>query len=276
MRALGTLGSGNHFLELQAVDSIHSEEFGLEEDGVLAMIHSGSRGLGHQVCTDHVRELESRYRRKDNRWHDDEWGFTIADRQLAAAPIHSNEGQNYLDAMNAAANYAFANRAALTQRLRDALKAELGEDGDANLLYDVGHNLAKMETHVIHGKNCNCYVHRKGATRAFPEQPVLVPGDMGTGSWILKGVENNRAFKSSCHGAGRILSRTKAKREIDGEKLRKELEGMGIRVHASTVNTISEEAPAAYKDVDEVIDLSTRAKLGYKVARVRPLAVIKG
>ena len=276
LKALGTLGTGNHFLELQAVEEVHAENLGLYEGQVMAMIHSGSRGFGHQVCTDHVRELEQKYKADNGRWTNTEWGFTLPDRQLAAAPIHSKEGQSYLDAMNAAANYAFANRSTLTQRLRDGLKAELGVDGEATLLYDVGHNLAKMETHTVHGKNCNCCVHRKGATRAFADQPVLVPGDMGTASWILSGKQGNRAFNSSCHGAGRILSRTKAKKQVDVNKLRKELLSKGIIVHANTDNSLAEEAPEAYKNVDDVIELTTAAGLAEKVARLRPLTVIKG
>ena len=276
LKALGTLGTGNHFLELQAVEEVHAENLGLYEGQVMAMIHSGSRGFGHQVCTDHVRELEQKYKADNGRWTNKEWGFTLPDRQLAAAPIHSKEGQSYLDAMNAAANYAFANRSTLTQRLRDGLKAELGVDGEATLLYDVGHNLAKMETHTVHGKNCNCCVHRKGATRAFADQPVLVPGDMGTASWILSGKQGNRAFNSSCHGAGRILSRTKAKKQVDVNKLREELLSKGIIVHANTDNSLAEEAPEAYKNVDDVIELTTAAGLAEKVARLRPLTVIKG
>ena len=167
------------------------------------MIHSGSRGLGHQVCTDHVRGLEDKYRNRQGTWYNEEWGFEIQDRQLAAAPIHSKEGQSYLDAMNGAANFAFANRSALTHRLRQTLAVEM--DVEARLLYDVSHNIAKEEVHEIHGAKCTCMVHRKGATRAMPSQPVLVPGDMGTGSWLLEGIETNRAFSSSCHGVGRVL-----------------------------------------------------------------------
>ncbi len=277
LKALGTLGSGNHFLELQTVERIEDDNpHGLFEGQVLAMIHSGSRGFGHQVCTDHVRSLESRYRNRDGMWHDDEWEFVIPDRQLAAAPIHSREGEEYLDAMNAAANYAFANRSALTHRLRKTLQVELGVDSEAKLLYDVGHNIAKIEEHKIHGVTCKCCVHRKGATRSFPGQPVLVPGDMGTGSWLLEGLEGNRAFGSSCHGAGRLLSRSAAKQQIDPIKQKMELEKQGILVHANTPNILSEEAPDAYKDVDKVISLTADAGLAKPIARMLPLAVIKG
>ena len=275
LKALGTLGSGNHFLELQTVQSIEEgNPHNLFEGQVMCMIHSGSRGLGHQVCTDHVRALEDKYRCRDGIWHSEEWGFEIQDRQLAAAPIHSKDGQSYLDAMNGAANFAFANRSALTHRLRQALAAEF--EVETNLLYDVSHNIAKIEDHEINGKSCTCCVHRKGATRAMPGQPVLVPGDMGTGSWLLEGVSGNRAFASSCHGAGRLMSRSEAKKQIDGKALKLELESRGIRVHANTPNIMSEEAPGAYKDVDEVIRLSNSAGLTKSIARMSPLAVIKG
>ncbi|MDP6907194.1 MAG: RtcB family protein [Candidatus Thalassarchaeaceae archaeon] len=293
--SLGTLGSGNHFLELQVVDQIVDKNaanaFGLREGQVTAMIHTGSRGLGHQVCSDHVDSLEKKFRRQGNMWHSDEWDFKIPDRQLAAAPFHSNEGQAYFEAMQAAGNYAFANRSALTQRLRDALRAHLGSDGDLEVLYDVCHNIAKVENHVVHNENCTCCVHRKGATRALGGdhaelasrfagigQPVLVPGDMGTASWVLAGPTKgtNAAFGSSCHGAGRALSRSQARKTIDAEQLQNELQAQGITVHANTPNVLSEEAPSAYKDVDEVIRLTAEAELARPVARLRPFCVIKG
>ena len=295
MRSLGTLGSGNHFLELQTVGQVVDEQtasaWGLYENQIVAMIHSGSRGLGHQVCTDHVRQLEASYKLQEGMWHNDTWDYHLPDRQLAAAPVHSKEGQTYLDAMNAAANFAFANRAVLADRLRTVLRLEMGVDGEARTLYDVAHNIAKMETHVVHGTTCSCCVHRKGATRAFggdhPDvaahfsstgQPVIVPGDMGNGSWIMAGSTkgSNRAFGSSCHGAGRALSRSQAKKTLDGKSLKRELEARGVRVHASTPNVLSEEAPDAYKDVDEVIRLTAQAGLARPVARMNPLAVIKG
>jgi tRNA-splicing ligase RtcB len=295
LKSLGTLGSGNHFLELQTVESIADEEtaraWGMYEGQLVAMIHSGSRGLGHQVCTDHVRSLESTYKQVEGKWVNEKWGFSLPDRQLASAPIHSPEGQAYLDAMNAAANFAFANRAVLAERLRTVLRLELGVDGEARTIYDVAHNIAKIETHQVHGVNCQCLVHRKGATRAFggdhddvaavfakTGQPVVVPGDMGNGSWIMAGKKagSNMAFGSSCHGAGRALSRTQAKKSIDGKALKRSLEASGIRVHASTPNVLSEEAPDAYKDVDEVIRLTEEAGLARPVARMNPLAVIKG
>lgn len=295
LRALGTLGSGNHFMEIQVVDRIEDSEaakaYGLRPNQVVAMIHTGSRGFGHQVCSEHVQKLEQGYRASEGMWSHDDWGITLPDRQLAAAPFHSREGQAYFDAMSAAANYAFANRSTLTQRLRDVLRAELGTDGEAKLLYDVAHNIAKVEDHVVHGSSCTCCVHRKGATRALagdhPElapafrgigQPVLVPGDMGTASWVLAGPKKggNRAFDSSCHGAGRELSRTAARKLVDAQALKSELEERGITIHAKTPNILSEEAPQAYKDVDEVIRLTAGADLARPVARLRPLAVIKG
>lgn len=295
LKSLGTLGSGNHFLELQTVGNVVDEEtakgWGLYEGQLVAMIHSGSRGLGHQVCTDHVRSLESRYRLQNGHWVNEDWGFRLPDRQLASAPVHSTEGQTYLDAMNAAANFAFANRAVLAERLRTVLRLELGVDGEARTLYDVAHNIAKIEQHDVHGKSCTCCVHRKGATRAFAGdhqdlssvfgktgQPVVVPGDMGNGSWIMAGPRKgmNAAFGSSCHGAGRALSRAQAKKTLDGKALKKDLESRGIRVHASTPNVLSEEAPDAYKNVDDVIRLTHQAGLARPVARMNPVAVIKG
>ena len=293
--SLGTLGSGNHFLELQVVDTILDEEaaraFGLRQGQVTAMIHTGSRGLGHQVCTDHVGALEERYKKTKQGWYAEEWDITLPDRQLASAPFHSKEGQAYFEAMQAAGNYAFANRSALTQRLRDTLRAHLGTDGELEVVYDVCHNIAKIEEHVVHGASCTCCVHRKGATRALGGdhgelaskfngigQPVLVPGDMGTASYVLAGPVSgsNQAFSSSCHGAGRQLSRTQARNSIDGLALQEELREKGIAVYANTPNVLSEEAPDAYKDVDEVIRLTTEAGLARPVAKLRPFCVIKG
>ena len=235
------MGSGNHFLELQVVDRVVDEKaadaFGLRMGQITAMIHSGSRGLGHQVCSEHVANIEKEYSKVGDTWYSEKWGFSVPDRQLASAPIHSSEGASYFDAMCAAGNFAFANRSALTQKLRDVLRNEYSTDGEMELVYDVSHNIAKIEDHVIHGKNCTCAVHRKGATRALggdnPElsskfslgQPVLVPGDMGTASWVLAGPikGGNDAFSSSCHGAGRRLSRTAARKSIDSDSLISEL-----------------------------------------------------
>lgn len=293
--SLGTLGSGNHFLELQIVDSVvdpnAASAFGLREGQLTAMIHTGSRGLGHQICTEHVAAIESRYERSFDGWECRDWGFGTADRQLASAPVHSREGGAYLDAMRSAANFAFANRSALTQKLRETLTEFSRSDADLEVIYDVSHNIAKVEEHVVHGSTCNCCVHRKGATRALggghPEltsrfsgvgQPVLVPGDMGTASWVLAGPEQggNDAFSSSCHGAGRRLSRTAARKAVDSNELVKRLESEGVHVRAKTPGMLSEEAPEAYKDVDEVIRLTHEAGLARPVARLRPFAVIKG
>ncbi len=295
MLSLGTLGSGNHFMELQVVDEIldpdAAKAFGLRQGQVTAMIHTGSRGLGHQVCSDHVADLEARYKKTASGWYAEKWDITLPDRQLAAAPFHSKEGQAYFEAMQAAGNYAFANRSALTQRLRDALRAHLGTDGELEVIYDVCHNIAKVEQHVVHGTTCNCCVHRKGATRALGGdhtelaskfsnvgQPVLIPGDMGTASYVLAGpiTGSNDAFSSSCHGAGRQLSRTQARNSIDGPALRDELAAKGIDVYANTPNVLSEEAPDAYKDVDDVIRLTNEAGLARPVAKLRPFCVIKG
>ncbi|MCH2644088.1 MAG: RtcB family protein [Candidatus Poseidoniaceae archaeon] len=295
MRALGTLGSGNHFLELQRVSEIVDAEtakkWKLSENQVVAMIHSGSRGLGHQVCSDHIHQLELRLKQRGNFWVDDEWGYELPDRQLASAPIHSKQGQAYLNDMKTAANYAFTNRAVLTDRLFKGLKAELGEEVELSTLYDVSHNIAKIEEHVIHGKNCTCAVHRKGATRAFsgtqPElhrtfaqtgQPVVVPGDMGRGSWLMAGpqTEQNQAFGSACHGAGRALSRSAARRKINPEAKEKELREKGIIVQAATKNILSEEAPEAYKNVDRVIQNTAIANLARPVLRLEPMTGIKG
>lgn len=294
IRQLGTLGSGNHFLELQTVDSIldnnTAKGFGLLSNQIVAMIHTGSRGLGHQVCTDHLRKLESGYKKEGNNWRHKKWDILLPDRQLAAAPIHSKEGQEYIQAMQAAGNFAFANRSALTQRFRDIIYHELGSDAEVEVLYDVSHNIAKFEKHVIHGKSCNCCVHRKGATRALPVghaeldsrfsaygQPVLVPGDMGTASWVLAGPKkSNQAFDSSCHGAGRALSRSQARKKIDSKQLLNELSEKGIQIHARTENVLSEEAPDAYKDVDEIIKMTHEAGLATPVARLKPWIVIKG
>ena len=295
MKALGTLGSGNHFLELQVVDRVVDERaaaaYGLREGQITAMIHTGSRGLGHQVCSEHVAAIESKYQRDGDDWVSPEWGYRLRDRQLAAAPIFSREGEAYLDAMRAAGNYAFANRSALTQRLRGVLREHLGRDGELDVVYDVSHNIAKVEDHVVHGKTCKCCVHRKGATRALGGdhtelaarfssvgQPVLVPGDMGTASWVLAGPSkgSNDAFSSSCHGAGRQLSRTAARKSVDARALIERLEQQGVHVRAKTPNVLSEEAPEAYKDVDDVVRLTEQAGLARPVARLRPLAVIKG
>lgn len=283
LHQVGSLGSGNHFLELQVVERIYDEVvaagFGLDVDRACVMIHCGSRGLGHQVCSDHVhRMLEAMPR----------YGIHVPDRQLACAPVDSPEGRGYLGAMAAAANFGRANRQLLTVATRRAFTETLG-DCPLELLYDVSHNLAKLETHPVDGEDRLLCVHRKGATRALPPghpdlpadltaygQPVLIPGSMGTASYVLTGVAGNTAFNSTCHGAGRTMSRHAATRRVRGSDLRAELEAAGIAVRASSMRGLAEEAPFSYKDVDEVVETCERAGLARRVARLRPIGVVKG
>jgi tRNA-splicing ligase RtcB len=279
---LGTIGSGNHFVEVQVVDHVFDDAaargFGLEEGQVTVLIHTGSRGLGHQVCTDYVRLMDQVMPR---------YGIALPDRQLACAPLQSPEGQAYFAAMCAAANFAFANRQAITHTVREVFHHAFGKTGDLALVYDVAHNMAKLERH---GDEELC-VHRKGATRAFgpshPEtpaayravgQPVLIPGSMGTASYVLAGTDEalTRSFGSTCHGAGRAMSRGAAKRTRPGHEVRRELEAQGIVIRCPSSGELAEEAPYAYKDVDRVVDVVHRAGLARKVARLRPLGVIKG
>jgi tRNA-splicing ligase RtcB (3'-phosphate/5'-hydroxy nucleic acid ligase) len=279
---LGSLGSGNHFLEVQAVDTVYNEAaaraMGLRRGQVCVMIHCGSRGLGHQVCTDHVRTMDRAMAG---------YGIEVPDRQLAGVPVESEEGRAYLAAMAAAANYARANRQLLSEAARRAFDETIG--GELDLVYDISHNLAKIETHEVDGERRRLCVHRKGATRAFPAghpelppdlaevgQPVLIPGTMGTASYVLAGVPGGDAWHSACHGAGRTRSRHRAAREINGGRLRAELEGAGIAVRAPTARGLAEEAPGAYKDIDEVVAASEAAGLCRKVARLVPLGVVKG
>jgi tRNA-splicing ligase RtcB len=284
---LGSLGAGNHFLEVQLVDAVADEvaarAFGLAEGMVVVMIHCGSRGLGHQTCTDQLREMGSAMHRH---------GITVPDRQLACVPVESAEGATYLGAMAAAANFAWANRHVLAHEARGAFAAAFGTSPartGMRLVFDVAHNLAKVERHDVDGRWRELCVHRKGATRAFgrghPElpvdlrdvgQPVLIPGSMGTASWVLCGTEGNPAFSSAAHGAGRLMSRKAAKRQESGHEVRRNLETSGISVRPGSVALLSEEAPYAYKDVDEVVDVCHRAGLATKVARLIPLGVVKG
>ncbi len=282
-RQLGSLGGGNHFLEIQVVDTVFDGEvadaFGLEPGLVCVMIHSGSRGLGHQICTDHVRVMQSAMPR---------YGIHVPDRQLACVPVRSPEGQAYLGAMSAAANYGRANRQMLAQAAREAFAGALG-DRRLDLLYDVSHNLAKLERHRVDGRWSLLCVHRKGATRALPPghpdlpndlravgQPVLIPGSMGTASHVLVGVDGGDAFASTAHGAGRTMSRHAALRQIGGRELRDQLEASGIAVRPRSARGLAEEAPFAYKDVDEVVAVCERAGLARRVARLRPVGVVKG
>ncbi|MCS6952655.1 MAG: RtcB family protein [Bryobacterales bacterium] len=283
---LGTIGSGNHFLEIQYVEQIHDEAaaraLGLELGQVVVLIHCGSRGLGHQVCTDYLAQMGAAMKK---------YNISLPDRQLACVPIQSPEGQAYLAAMRASANFAWANRQAILHFLRGSFEKVFGKSARLTLIYDVCHNIAKRERHTVNGEKRDVLVHRKGATRAFPPghreipaayrqigQPVLIPGSMGTASWILVGAEGamKETFGSVCHGAGRLLSRTAAKKGRDARQVLKTLEEAGIVAKSETRDGILEEIPEAYKNVDEVIEVVHRAGLARKVARLRPIGVIKG
>jgi tRNA-splicing ligase RtcB len=286
---LGTLGSGNHFLEVQEVDQVHDERaaqaLGLAKGTVTVKIHCGSRGFGHQVCTDHVRDAGRKLAG---------WGIELPDRQLACAPLRSAEGRAYLGAMKAAANFAWANRQCIAHGVRkafaDVLSGGARESG-LSLVYDVAHNIAKFETHQTSAGRVRCLVHRKGATRAFPAghpdvpaayralgQPVLVPGDMGRASYVLIGAPGAmaHAFGSSCHGAGRRMSRTQAVRETRGRDLVAELRARGVVVRSEGRDTLREETSEAYKDVEHVVRVVAGADLARPVARLRPFLVVKG
>ena len=279
---VGSLGSGNHFLEVQAVDEIYdpvaAQQFGLAAGQVCVMIHCGSRGLGHQICSDHVQVMNKAMSR---------YGIAVPDRQLACAPVESPEGRGYLGAMAAAANYGRANRQLLTAAARHVFSATAHAGLD--LVYDVSHNLAKIETHDVGGKLVRLCVHRKGATRALPPghpdlppdlqqagQPVLIPGSMGTASYVLAGIPGGGAFYSACHGAGRAMSRHQAARSVTGPQLRQRLEHQGIAVRGASARGLAEETPEAYKDVTEVVNAAEGARLCRKVARLIPLGVVKG
>ncbi|MBT3221188.1 MAG: RtcB family protein, partial [Proteobacteria bacterium] len=283
---VGTLGSGNHFIEVQVVDDILAPDvakgFGLRRDQVVVLIHTGSRGLGHQVCTDQLPIFQRAAKK---------YGIKLVDRQLACAPATSVEGSAYLGAMAAAANFAWANRQVIMHQVREALSSVFGRDTHARLVYDVAHNLAKVEHHQYEGRKRKLVVHRKGATRAFgpnhPElpsqyapwgQPVFIPGSMGTSSYVLVGTEKGmkESFGSVCHGAGRKMSRSAARRAVNPNKVIRALAKQGIAVRAGSKKGIAEEYPGAYKDVVNVVDVVEGAGLSRKVARLRPLAVIKG
>ena len=270
---LGTLGSGNHFVEVQYVDEVFDEktagQYNLSKDRIVVLIHTGSRGLGHQVCTDYVSQLDETMRRYD---------LHLPDRQLACAPIHSPEGQRYLHAMAAAANFAWTNRQLIAHATRGAFKRILGDSVNLPVIYDVAHNIAKLETHSIDGSKKRVLVHRKGATRAFPNQPVFIPGSMGTASYFLLGQETamRETFGTACHGAGRVLSRSAAKKGVTAKEIQKELESRGIIVESLTREGLTEEKPEAYKDIEAVVDVVHNAGLASRVARLRPIGVIKG
>lgn len=263
---LGTMGAGNHFVEVgyveQVFDAPAAEKLGLFKDQITVLIHTGSRGLGHQIATDYIRIM--------NRVMPG-YGIVIPDRELACAPFLSKEGREYFAAMKAAANFAWANRQFITFEVRKAFARVFGNRTPTlSLVYDVAHNIAKVEENVV--------VHRKGATRAFPDQPVLIPGSMGTASYVLLGQPASLevSFGSSCHGAGRRMSRTQARREVTADALRKELGTQGIIVNAGSHRGLVEEAPLAYKDIDEVVNVIHEAGIAKKVVRLRPLVVVKG
>jgi tRNA-splicing ligase RtcB len=286
---VGTVGSGNHFIEVGRVEEVYdleaAERLGLPEGTVTIFIHSGSRGLGYQVCDDYLEVMLKAARR---------YGIDLPDRQLVCAPLDSPEASRYLGAMRAAANFAFANRQMMGHRVREAFSKVFGRSAEElglDLVYDVAHNIAKFETHPVGGRMKELCVHRKGATRAFPPghpalnlayrdlgQPVFIPGDMGRYSYVLLGTEGAYAetFGSTCHGAGRKLSRRQAKKATRDRDLRGELDDLGVQVRASSFATVAEEMPEAYKDVAEVVDVVHRAGIGRKVARLKPMGVLKG
>jgi len=286
---LGTLGSGNHFIEIQRVQKIFDPEiakvFGLFEDQVTILIHTGSRGFGHQVCTDYLSVMMNAIKK---------YNISLPDRQLACAPIESPEGKNYFSAMVCAANYAWANRQCITHWIRESFEVVFRKGAHKlglNVLYDVAHNIAKIETHNIDGEKVKVCVHRKGATRAFPKfhpeipevykevgQPVIIPGDMGRASYILVGTEKamEDTFGSTCHGAGRVMSRAGAKRSITGKEVIEELSEKGIMVRTDNIKGLAEEASEAYKDVEKVVEIVEGSGISRRVARMKPLGVIKG
>ncbi len=287
---LGTLGAGNHFLEIQVVSDIYDREtaqmLGINDVGqVTVMIHTGSRGLGYQVCDDNVKVLGKVTAK---------YGIQIPDRQLACAPIESPEGRDYFAQMACAANYAWANRQCIMHWVRESFEKVLGKGAESlglHLIYDVAHNIAKFEEHVIEGKAMRLCVHRKGATRAFPAgheevaelyrdvgQPVIIPGDMGTHSYLLLGTQQamKETFGSTCHGAGRVMSRTRALKETRGRHIDRELADRGIFVMSASSEVLREEMPEAYKDIDMVVDAVHQAGISRKIARMRPLGVMKG
>jgi tRNA-splicing ligase RtcB len=279
---LGSLGSGNHFLEIQEIEEIYNNKiagkWGLEKGKITVMIHCGSRGLGHQVASDYIKKMENKYGTKN-----------IPDRQLVNASIKSDLGQDYLKAMRCAANYAFCNRQIILNFVRKSFKQVL--PAKLEMIYDVAHNIAKFEKQQIDGKEKELCIHRKGATRSFgpgreelPEvykntgQPVIIPGTMGTSSYLLVGTKKAEelTFGSTAHGAGRVMSRTQAKKKKRGEEVKKELESKGIDIEQGSIKGLAEEAPYAYKDVDEVVKVSDKLGIGNLVAKLKPLAVMKG
>jgi tRNA-splicing ligase RtcB len=287
---LGSLGSGNHFLEIEKVDEIFDEKaakvFGIEKVGqILVFVHTGSRGLGHQVCSDYLRVMDNAVKK---------YKINLPDRELVCAPGKSREAEDYLPAMASACNFAWSNRQMITHWTRQAFEKVFNKPVDSiglKLIYDIAHNIAKIEEHQVDGRRVKVYVHRKGATRAFPPghnavpstyrevgQPVLIPGSMGTASWVLVGTEKamELSFGSTAHGAGRNLSRSAAKRRYWGEDVKKDLEKKGVLIKAASMSVVSEEAPGAYKDVDNVTNVSHNVGIATKVARLAPIGVSKG
>lgn len=284
---LGTMGAGNHFVEVDYIDEIFDEEaakvFGLAKNQIVLQIHTGSRGLGHQVATDFIRKMVGAVK---------SWGFELPDRELSCAPLSSPVGEEYLAAMSAAANYAWTNRQLIMHELRTAWNNVFGSSGgELTLLYDVAHNIAKVEQHEIDGQIRKTLVHRKGATRAFPPghsevpsefksagQPVLIPGSMGTASYVLAGQQGSmeQSFGSSCHGAGRMMSRTKARKMVHAKQLFESLQKRGIAVQSGSFRGLAEEAPDAYKNVEWVVDVVEKAGIAKIVAKLKPMAVVKG
>jgi tRNA-splicing ligase RtcB len=289
LQQIGSIGAGNHFVEVDVVEEILDAEiakvFGLFAGCLVVQIHCGSRGLGHQVCTDYVKDFQSVVKR---------YGIELPDRELVCAPMDSPEGQAYLGAMRAAANYAFVNRQLLAHSTRRAFEETFSgklKNWQLIQIYDICHNMGKVESHLVDGKRVKVCVHRKGATRAFGPgtpglpaeymqtgQPVLVPGSMGSASWILAGTETSmmRSWGSCCHGAGRTMSRARARQELSGNRLQIQLEARGIKIRAGSLSGLAEEAPSAYKDVDKVVETVVAAGIARKVARLLPLVVIKG
>jgi len=274
-RQSGTLGSGNHFVEVQAVDEIYDEEkaknFGIEKGRVTVMLHSGSRGFGYQICDDYSKGMGASLVK---------YKISVPDRQLASAPVRSPEGEAYFAAMKCAANYAWNNRQCLMHLVREVFERFFREGPGKlgmSLIYDVAHNIAKIEKYNINGKERTLCVHRKGATRAFPGQPVIIPGDMGRASFLLVGTEKAKeTFYSTCHGAGRVLSRKAAISACRGRSISGELAKKGIAVMAAGRSTLAEEAPEAYKNVNDVVHVVHEAGISKRVARMRPMCVIKG
>ncbi len=284
---LGTMGGGNHFVEVNRVQKIYDDEaahvYGLEENQIVIQIHTGSRGLGHQVATDYIKQMIALA---------PQYGITLPDRELSCVPISAPEGQTYFAAMSAAANFAWTNRQLITWEIRQAWKNVFGDSrGRLSILYDVAHNIAKVEEHTVNGEKRKVMVHRKGATRAFPAghpevtpeyrsigQPVLIPGSMGTSSYVLAGLKGSmeHSFGSTCHGAGRLMSRTAARKQIKGDELKEELNEKGINIQTGSLKGLAEEAPAAYKNVESVVDVVEKAGIAKKIVKLKPVAVIKG